>query len=72
MNKKYKHAYQYKLLVILNDFSSRGKWNELNVALKYMNRILTRHYIDIYWKYLFQYVSMTFPKSIESIPSFIE
>jgi hypothetical protein len=70
--KNFKHAYQFKLFIMLNELNMRGKWDELKIGLKYMNKILTRNYIDIYWKYLFQYISTKLPKSIEPIPQFLK
>jgi len=45
-----RHGFQLKLLRIISEFSLRGKWDELSVGLKYLNRIITRFYIDSYWK----------------------
>jgi hypothetical protein len=70
--KHFKHAYQFKLFIMLNEFNMRGKWDELKIGLKHMNKIVTRRYIDIYWKYLFQYISMKLPKSIDRVPQFLE
>ena len=47
---KIKHGYQIKVLLMLNKLSSKGKWEELRLGLKIFNKILTRHYIDHYWK----------------------
>jgi len=66
------HAFQSKLLIILNEMSLRGKWTELTIGLKYLNGIITRNYIDSYWKYLFQIVYKKLPKSIEDVPQFID
>ena len=69
---RFKKAHQRKLLIIAKEFSMRSKWNELKTVLLLLNKILTRYYLDAYWKYLFQYVSTKLPKSIESVPQFIE
>lgn len=61
-----------KLLIILNELSLRGKWTELTIGLKFLNRIITRNYIDSYWKYTFQIVYRKLPQSIETIPQFID
>jgi hypothetical protein len=45
-----KNAYQMKVLIMLNEFHSRGKITELEFGLKYLNKIVTRFYIDAYWK----------------------
>jgi hypothetical protein len=70
--KQFKHAYQFKLFMLLNELNMRGKLDELQIGLKYMNKILTRYYIDIYWKFLYQYISNRIPKSIESMPQFLK
>lgn len=67
-----RHLFQLKLLKTINNLSLCGKWNELSIALKYLNSIITRHYIDSYWKYLFQVVYQNLPNSIETIPQFID
>ena len=35
---------------MLNKLSLCGKWKELKFGLKLFNKILTRHYINFYWK----------------------
>ena len=52
-NKNPRYAFQFKLLNLLNDLSLRGKWNELQFDRKYFNNILTRFYINSYWKVRF-------------------
>jgi hypothetical protein len=49
-NNQTKYAFQYKLANLLRKLSRASKWNELEMGLKYMNSILTRHYMNIYWK----------------------
>jgi hypothetical protein len=39
-----------KVLVMLNELRLRGKDRELEYGLNYLNRIVTRFYIDAYWK----------------------
>lgn len=67
-----RHSFQLKLLVIINDLRLRGKWPELALGLKYLNGIINRHYLDPYWKFLYQIVYRQLPKSIETIPQFID
>lgn len=44
------HGFQSKLHVLLKELSLRGKWTELAIGLKFLNGIITRNYIDSYWK----------------------
>jgi hypothetical protein len=67
-----KHGHQIKVLMMLNKLSAQGRWLELRTGLKIFNKILTRHYIDHYWKFVFQVASCKFPHSIDTIPQFIE
>ena len=57
---------------MLNKLSSKGKWNELNFGLKIFNKIITRYYIDHYFKFVLQVASLKFPNSIDSMPLFID
>ena len=68
----YRNGQQIKLLLILNDLNLRGKLDELKYGLKYMNKILTRFYLSSYWKFVFRIISREFPKSVDSIPQFID
>ncbi len=45
-----RHGFQLKVLKIISEFSLRGKWSELVVSMKYLNRIITRFYVETYWK----------------------
>jgi hypothetical protein len=47
---KINNAYQLKLIILLNELSLREKWPELLTGLRYLNKIVTRFYIDSYWK----------------------
>ncbi|RMZ94177.1 TATA box-binding -associated factor RNA polymerase I subunit A [Brachionus plicatilis] len=67
-----RYAYQSRLLTMINELSLRGKWTELKIGLKFFNKVLTKYYIDAYWKFLFQLASRDFPRYIECIPQFID
>lgn len=45
-----RYAFQSRLLTMVNELSLRGKWTELKIGLKYYNKVLTRYYINSYWK----------------------
>jgi hypothetical protein len=69
---KIKHGHQIKILIMLNRLSLKGKWNELKFGLRIFNKIVTRYYIDHYFKFVFQVTSQNFPNSIDTMPQFIE
>jgi hypothetical protein len=69
---KFKHGHQIKVLMLVNRLSAQAKWNELNSGLKIFNKIITRYYIDQYFKLVFQVASLKFPQSIDAMPQFIE
>lgn len=71
-NRVIKNANQMRLLVLLKELSLKGSWRELKLALNYMNKVLNRHCIDAYWKYLFLIMSTDFDNSIDYIPQFLE
>lgn len=45
-----RYAFQSRLLLMINELSLKGKWFELKIALKYFNKVLTKYYINSYWK----------------------
>ena len=68
-----KNSVQMKVLLMLNDLSLRGRWEELRFGLKLLNKILTRFYIKPYWKYVLQLLSLDdMSKVMDTIPQFIE
>lgn len=67
-----RHSFQLNLLSVLNKLSLKNKYPELTIGLKFLNGIITRNYIDSYWKYLLQIVYNKLPFSFESIPQFID
>lgn len=69
---KIKHGHQIKILIMLNRLSLKGKWNELKFGLRIFNKIVTRYYIDHYFKFVFQVASQNFSNSIDCMPQFIE
>jgi len=69
---KFKHGHQIKVLMLVNRLSAQAKWNELNSGLKIFNKIITRYYIDHYFKLVFQVASLKLPHSIDAMPQFIE
>jgi hypothetical protein len=47
---KVKNAFQMKLIILLREFSLKHKYDELIECMKILNKHLTRHYINVYWK----------------------
>ena len=47
---KIKNAFQMKLIVLLSEFSLKHKFDEAVECMKILNKHLTRHYINVYWK----------------------
>lgn len=67
-----RYAHPLRILLMLNDLSLKGKWNVLREGLFHLNKILTRHYISSYWKFVFQIISKRIPDVIGTIPQFID
>ena len=67
-----RHEFQLRLLIVLNELRLRGKWSELAFGMKYLNRIITRNYVDPYWKFVYLMVYRKLPRSMETVPRFIE
>ena len=47
---KIRNAFQMKLIILAKEFSLKHKWIELAECMKILNKHLTRHYINVYWK----------------------
>jgi hypothetical protein len=47
---KIKSGLQMKLIIISKEFSLKHKWDVVAECMKILNKHLTRHYINVYWK----------------------
>lgn len=49
-NVELRNAFQMNLILMAREFSLKHKWNELIECMKILNKHLTRHYVNLYWK----------------------